>query len=216
MGTEFFDELGETLSRTAKGISEKAETIYETQKIRNKIAAEERAADKVLTEIGGLLYKRYREGEEFDGELTDLFARVSGHRDAVREYKKQLAGRKGKKICPSCQKEVDREVAYCPYCGSPCPAEEEETGEEIPEEEGVSTGEEASQPETGKEDSPSETEEGAASPEDGEGAASPEDEEGAASPEDEEEVSSPEDEEKVSSSETEEGDPEVKNGEIPE
>lgn len=157
MGTEFLDELGETLSRTARGISEKAETIYETQRIRNRIVSEKRAEEKVLAQIGEILYKRYKEGEESDGELTELFEMVDGHRDAVCRYKKELADRKGKKICPSCQKEVDREVAYCPYCGSACPSEEpqkEEPGEEIPKEEEApapENGEEASVPGNGEE-----------------------------------------------------------------
>ncbi len=135
MGTEFFDELGETLSRTAKGLSERAESLYETQKIRNKISAEERAVEKIMAELGKILYRRYRDGEEFDGELAELCGRADEHRNAVKEYKKELADRKGKKVCPSCQKEVDKDVAYCPYCGSACPNPEPETEAPEPEEE---------------------------------------------------------------------------------
>ena len=31
---------------------------------------------------------------------------------------------KGQKICPSCEREVDINVSFCPYCGTPCPTPE--------------------------------------------------------------------------------------------
>lgn len=137
MGNEFLDELGVTLTKTAKGLTEKAESIYETQKLRNKIASEKRAMERVLEDMGRIIYKRYCEGEEPDEELKDLCIEADMHGDRISVYKEELAGKKGKKICPACQREVDREVSYCPYCGSPCPVHEPEEETPAKEEEAV-------------------------------------------------------------------------------
>ena len=43
--SSFWDDLGNTLTRKAKGLSSRAENLYEIQKIRNKLSAYDRKAD---------------------------------------------------------------------------------------------------------------------------------------------------------------------------
>ena len=38
--SSFWDDLGNTLTRKAKGLSSRAENLYEIQKIRNKLSAQ--------------------------------------------------------------------------------------------------------------------------------------------------------------------------------
>ena len=52
MGADFFDGLGEALTKTAREIGERAEQIYEVQKLRNRISGEERMVDKILIRCG--------------------------------------------------------------------------------------------------------------------------------------------------------------------
>ena len=47
----------------------------------------------------------------------------------ISKYKDSAAELKGRKICPSCEKAVDRSVLFCPYCGAPCPTPEPEKAE---------------------------------------------------------------------------------------
>ena len=49
---------------------------------------------------------------------------IDQHYLKVREYKDSAANIKGQKICPSCEREVDINVSFCPYCGTPCPTPE--------------------------------------------------------------------------------------------
>lgn len=135
MGTEFFDGLGETLSRTAKEFGERAEQIYEAQKIRSRIAGEERIIDKIMTDIGNIIYKRHTSGEALDNELSVLCEEIHQHILKVKEYKGTAADIRGQKLCPSCGKTVDKAVSFCPYCGAPCPtAEPEEEEDDVVEE----------------------------------------------------------------------------------
>lgn len=130
MGTDFFDELGETLTRTARELGERAEQIYETQKIRNKISAEERIVDKLMEDMGNILYRRYKSEEAIDEELLTICEEIDQHLLKVKEYKANAADVRGKKICPSCDKAVDKEVSFCPYCGAACPSPEPDKTEE--------------------------------------------------------------------------------------
>lgn len=135
MGNDFFDGLGETISRTARDLGQRAEQIYEVQKIRNKIASEERMVEKIKESIGNLIYQKYKAGEMPGEELEVLCEEISQHMAVILGYRAAAADMKGSKLCPSCEKAVDKDVAFCPYCGAPCPnpepaAEEAPKGEE--------------------------------------------------------------------------------------
>lgn len=135
MGNDFFDELGVKLTKTAKDLGEKAEQIYEAQKLRNKIASEERVIDKVKADIGNILYKRYVNGEALDDDLVILCQRIDEHLGLVAKYKEDLADMRGRKICPSCQEAISKTASFCPNCGAACPTPEpEEEVVDIPEE----------------------------------------------------------------------------------
>lgn len=138
MGNDFFDGLSETLTRTAKELGGKAESMYETQKLRSRISSEERLVSKTMEDMGKIIYNRYEAGEAMEGELADLCEKISQHMQMVSGLKEKLADRKGQKICLSCRKAVDRDASFCPYCGAICPTpeSEEEAGDVIEPEEG--------------------------------------------------------------------------------
>ena len=66
--SSFWDDLGNALTRKAKGLSSKAENLYEIQKIRNKLSAQERMTEKLMMDIGKMIYTRYEHGEAVDGD----------------------------------------------------------------------------------------------------------------------------------------------------
>ena len=50
MAKDFFGSLGETLTKTAKELSGRAEEVYETQRLKNKISGEERQIEKAMAD----------------------------------------------------------------------------------------------------------------------------------------------------------------------
>lgn len=131
MAAEIIDGLVKTLSKTTKEIGKatkelgaRAEQGIEAQKIRNKIAGEERIIEKIKEDIGDVIYRRHSQGDGIDSELSALCQEIDQHYLKVREYKDSAANIKGQKICPSCEREVDINVSFCPYCGTPCPTPE--------------------------------------------------------------------------------------------
>ena len=124
--SSFWDDLGNTLTRKAKGLSSRAENLYEIQKIRNKLSAQERMTEKLMMDIGKMIYTRYEQGEAVDGETGAICEEISQHMLEADHYRDAIAASKGEKFCPACHKAVMREASFCPYCGAACPTAEQE------------------------------------------------------------------------------------------
>ena len=122
--SSFWDDLGNTLTRKAKGLSSRAENLYEIQKIRNKLSAQERMTEKLMMDIGKLIYTRYEHGEAVDGEVGAICEEISQHMLEADHFRDAIAASKGEKFCPACHKAVMREASFCPYCGAACPTAE--------------------------------------------------------------------------------------------
>ena len=122
--SSFWDDLGNTLTRKAKGLSSRAENLYEIQKIRNKLSAQERMTEKLMMDIGKMIDTRYEQGEAVDGETGAICEEISQHMLEADHYRDAIAASKGEKFCPACHKAVMREASFCPYCGAACPTAE--------------------------------------------------------------------------------------------
>ena len=122
--SSFWDDLGNPLTRKAKGLSSRAENLYEIQKIRNKLSAQERMTEKLMMDIGKMIYTRYEQGEAVDGETGAICEEISQHMLEADHYRDAIAASKGEKFCPACHKAVMREASFCPYCGAACPTAE--------------------------------------------------------------------------------------------
>ena len=122
--SSFWDDLGNTLTRKAKGLSSRAENLYEIQKIRNKLSAQERMTEKLMMDIGKMIYTRYEQGEAVEGETGAICEEISQHMLEADHYRDAIAASKGEKFCPACHKAVMREASFCPYCGAACPTAE--------------------------------------------------------------------------------------------
>lgn len=122
--SSFWDDLGNTLTQKAKGLSSRAENLYEIQKIRNKLSAQERMTDKLMMDIGKMIYTRYEHGEAVDGEVGSICEEISQHMLEADHFRDAIAASKGEKFCPACHKAVMREASFCPYCGAACPTAE--------------------------------------------------------------------------------------------
>ncbi len=131
MAAEFFDGLVKTISKTTKELGKttreigaRAEQTIEVQKLRSRIAGEERIITRIKEDIGDVIYRRHSAGDGIDGELSSLCQEIDQHYLRVRELRDSAANLKGQKLCPSCERQVDITVSFCPYCGTPCPTPE--------------------------------------------------------------------------------------------
>ena len=124
MGRDFFDELGDSISKKTRDLGKMAGQFYETQKIRSKVSSEEHMIAKLKADIGNYIYEKYQNGEKVEDALKGFCEEIRQHLEIIDGYRDSAAELKGQKICRSCGNSVDRSVSYCPYCGSPCPTPE--------------------------------------------------------------------------------------------
>ena len=129
MARDFFEELSDTITRTTKDLGKKAGQIYETQKLRSRIASEEQMIQKLKADIGNVIFEKYKEGAEIEESLRGFCEEIQQHMDIIAGYKDCAAELKGRKLCPACGKAVDRSVSFCPFCGAVCPTPEPEKAE---------------------------------------------------------------------------------------
>lgn len=126
MAEDFFAELGETITKTAKDIGSKADGFFESQKIRTKIMSEQRMIDKSLADMGNIIYQKYVDGGAIDEELLPLCEDITQRKVAIAKFREDVAKMKGQKVCAACGATVPSDAAFCMQCGAPCKSEPEE------------------------------------------------------------------------------------------
>ena len=89
MAKDFFEELGEAITKTAREIGGRAEVLYGTQKLKNKISGEERQIQKIMEELGKVLYRRYREGVPLDDLQRRLCEQIDQRMTRIEQYKRR-------------------------------------------------------------------------------------------------------------------------------
>lgn len=128
-----FEELSRTLSSAAENVGKKTEEFIEVQKIRAQINSAARSVEKSYKDLGEMIYRRYSAGEGVDAEVAVLCEDIAQLQQSIIEKKEELASRKGKKICPTCEAEIDPDAVYCMKCGAKV-AESQEDADDFDDE----------------------------------------------------------------------------------
>ena len=136
MAKDFFGSLGETITKTARELSGRAEEVYETQRIRNRISGEKRQVEKAMADLGRIIYKRYKaEIIPVDDAQKALCEQIDQRMEQIAKYKSDISELKVKckRFCPACGRPINKNAAFCSQCGAACPTEEpeEKAGDDV-------------------------------------------------------------------------------------
>lgn len=126
MAKDFFGSFGETIAKTARELSGRAEEVYETQRIKNRISGEERQINKAMADLGKIIYRRYKDEIPVDEEEKAICEQIDERMMQIEKYKEEMNGVKGNRFCPSCGNVLGRTDAFCSRCGAACPIPEPE------------------------------------------------------------------------------------------
>ena len=130
---DFFEDLGKRLSETAEAVTAKAGDAIEIQKLKAQIRELARGNAEDLMELGQSIYDRFENGEELDEASKGLCEAIASRKESIEEYENKIEGLKGACECTRCGKMVAKDMAFCPYCGSPVAEEAEESVAEAAE-----------------------------------------------------------------------------------
>ena len=137
MAKDFFGSLTDTFAKAAKDLTGRAETIYETQKLKNKISGEKRQIEKAMADLGRIVYRRYQEGISVEEAEDAICVQIDERYQQIKRLKKEAEELKEQRICPDCGSIVGKNDIFCSKCGARCPVPEEENDNIVDMEEPV-------------------------------------------------------------------------------
>ena len=115
--TEFFDNLGKAISKTADMVVKKTDEFISIQKLRSHKSVLEAKLDNTFKRIGETVYEGRENGTEYPEEIERLCHEIDVLRREIAVCKAEIAERKGEKICPDCGASVPKEACFCMQCG---------------------------------------------------------------------------------------------------
>lgn len=147
MAKDFFGSLTDTFAKAAKDLTGRAETIYETQKLKNKISGEKQQIEKAMADLGRIVYRRYQEGISAEEAENEICVQIDERYQQIKRLKKEAEELKEQRVCPNCGSIVGKNDAFCSKCGASCLVPEEEDDNIVDMEEPVEeASEEAEEP----------------------------------------------------------------------
>ncbi len=117
-----FDKIGNVVNDTSRTINAKTKNMSEASNLKRKILYEEERILEIFTEIGKIYYKTPENTEELQLLVEDIDTR----KKRIKKMRFELQTKKGFKICPTCQSEVQEKFMFCGVCGAKLPAGDED------------------------------------------------------------------------------------------
>ncbi len=114
----FFENLGKKVGEAAQAVSKKSSELVEITKLNVNINAEEDKIQKLLSQIGKLVYEKFASTGAADNDVRELCETIAGHEQTINELKEKIAQIKGTKQCINCGTEMERTQIFCSKCGT--------------------------------------------------------------------------------------------------
>lgn len=114
---DFLDTLKDKISQTTRVVAKKSNELVELTKLRAQAADAEREVDGILRKIGLALYDAYKTGGESYDSIEDSCEELDTAYAHLAELQEKIGALKNVKRCPACQKEMDKDAAFCSVCG---------------------------------------------------------------------------------------------------
>lgn len=119
----FFDNFGSKLSKMGNSISSQASTSLESTSLSSENRNLTTEINTIFRKIGEEVYASHKNGT--DPELTDYFARLGELEDQIESNRKRIEELKSYIKCPNCGKSIAPDSEFCPFCGMPLAAAEQ-------------------------------------------------------------------------------------------
>lgn len=129
----FWDDIKDGAGRFAKKAIDKTTNAVDITKLNLAKSDTEGKIGKLYTKLGEDIYNQYKDGAEFDGEVSEILAEIERFDAELDEIKEQISALKTTITCPKCGTQNAKDCSFCAKCGSKL-ITEEAPGEESEEE----------------------------------------------------------------------------------
>lgn len=122
---EFFDKLSKKASEAYKITADKTGKLAKETKLKLKISELKSEINTIYTEIGKKAYEKHtlKNGKEnctenVCEEIKEKCLKIDMLSDEIDNLLKQCLELKDKKQCENCYAEIEKDVKFCPHCGT--------------------------------------------------------------------------------------------------
>ena len=122
---EFFDKLSKKASEAYKITADKTGKIAKETKLKLKISELKSEINTIYTEIGKKAYEKHtiKNGgekctENVCEQIKEKCLKIDMLSDEIDNLLKQCLELKDKKQCENCYAEIEKDVKFCPHCGT--------------------------------------------------------------------------------------------------
>lgn len=128
MSDDFFGDLGKSISRATQRAVDQTSSFFESTKILTQITSEKKEIEKLYGKIGERVARKIEKNEtDYVGdEERSIVDEIKSRRGTIHTLRQSLADVKNMRICPNCEELIEKTAAFCPKCGAPVPADDEE------------------------------------------------------------------------------------------
>lgn len=117
---EFFDKLGKKASEAYKVTADKTGKLAKEAKLRMKMGELKSEINQIHDEIGKKIYENHvlEEKKDISNEIEEQCTKIDCLSDEIDSILKQCLELKDKRQCPNCYVEIEKDVKFCPECGT--------------------------------------------------------------------------------------------------
>ena len=125
---EFFDKLGKKASEAYKVTADKTGKLAKEAKLRMKMGELKSEINDIYEEIGKKIYENHvkEEKEDISSLIEDECTKIDCLSDEIESILKECLKLKDKRQCPNCYAEIEKDVKFCPKCGTKQEEQQEE------------------------------------------------------------------------------------------
>ena len=117
---DFFNKLGKKASEAYKVTADKTGKLAKEAKLRMKIGDLKNEITDVYEEIGKIIYENHvrEQKQDITKDIEEKCTKIDCFSDEIEDLLKQCLELKDKKQCPNCYVQIEKEVKFCPECGT--------------------------------------------------------------------------------------------------
>ncbi len=117
----FFEKLGDSVSKGFNSASQKANDLVELNKLNSEKKQAQQKKDADFAQLGHMLYDHIKTPGSVEPDYSAVIADMDQLDATMKNLQDQINALRNMQVCPSCNSEVPAGTAFCPKCGAKMP-----------------------------------------------------------------------------------------------
>ena len=111
-------QVKDEAEKFTKDAVDKTKKVIDRTKYNYTVSEAEGRIKNILAELGRKLYEEYKDGAEFDEDISEKCEKIDEIQKDIDEIKQKIAETHNGKICSECGAIIDDDDTFCKKCGN--------------------------------------------------------------------------------------------------